>query len=79
MYSFYLSVGILIAITTLLELSFEPTRTVLLAFGFDEEISGQFGARTLAEYMLSNFGENAFSLLVDEGGSFRCLFCLFVI
>ena len=56
------------SIEELLDYGFEPSRKVVLAFGFDEEISGRNGAQTLAEYMTSAFGEDAFSMLVDEGG-----------
>ena len=55
-------------IETLLEQGFKPTRGVVLTFGFDEEVSGLHGASSLAKYLLSTYGENAFFMLVDEGG-----------
>ncbi|EPS94576.1 hypothetical protein FOMPIDRAFT_1063152 [Fomitopsis schrenkii] len=61
-------IGILTAIELLLEQGFQPTRTIVLAFGFDEEVSGRQGAAALGDYLLSTYGENAFALLVDEGG-----------
>lgn len=73
-------------VETLLEKGFFPTRTVVLAFGFDEETSGLFvsllsqcllnivsycgdqGAGKIGDYLLEQYGENSFALLVDEGG-----------
>ncbi|KAI0058987.1 carboxypeptidase S [Artomyces pyxidatus] len=63
-------IGILSSVESLLENAFFPTRTVVLAFGFDEETSGLHGAATLAPALLSLYGENGYSLLVDEGGGF---------
>ncbi|CAL1714699.1 unnamed protein product [Somion occarium] len=63
-------IGILSTVETLIENGFKPTRSVVLAFGFDEETSGLFGAAKLADYLLENFGENAFAMLVDEGGDY---------
>jgi len=45
-------------------------RSVVLAFGFDEETSGLHGAAALSEYLQETYGENGFALLVDEGGGF---------
>ncbi|KAJ3031605.1 UNVERIFIED_CONTAM: hypothetical protein HDU68_002208 [Siphonaria sp. JEL0065] len=44
-------VGSLEAIEVLLGRGFSPRKTVYLAFGYDEEISGIEGARLIAEYM----------------------------
>ncbi|KAI0251446.1 carboxypeptidase S [Lactifluus subvellereus] len=63
-------IGILSSIETLLENDFEPTRTVVLAFGFDEEVGGIRGAQNLSIAMLEKYGENSMALLVDEGGGF---------
>ncbi|KAJ3059303.1 hypothetical protein HDU99_006405, partial [Rhizoclosmatium hyalinum] len=43
--------GHLEAVEKLLEAGFTPKRTVYLAYGHDEEISGHQGARKLAEYL----------------------------
>ena len=59
-------------VESLLERGFKPTRGVVLTFGFDEEVSGLHGARTLGQYLLSTYGENSFFLLVDEGGTCSC-------
>ncbi|EGN91720.1 hypothetical protein SERLA73DRAFT_173383 [Serpula lacrymans var. lacrymans S7.3] len=60
-------IGIMSAIESLLELGFKPTRSVMLAFGFDEEIGGLDGARSLAAVLLERFGPKSFAMLVDEG------------
>lgn len=46
----------------------KPQRSVVLAFGFDEEISGTQGAGLIAPYLEEHYGKDAFSVLVDEGG-----------
>jgi Gly-Xaa carboxypeptidase len=80
-------IGIMSSIESLLENGFVPTRTVVMAFGFDEEASGIYvstsvysgllnteilstcqGASSLAEFLLSTYGKDAFALLIDEGG-----------
>jgi Gly-Xaa carboxypeptidase len=63
-------IGVMASIETLLEKNFQPTRSVVLAFGFDEEASGLFGAAALAEYLLPTYGKDGFALLVDEGAGF---------
>ncbi|KAH9970444.1 hypothetical protein BJV74DRAFT_879845 [Russula compacta] len=63
-------IGILATIETLLEHGFEPSRTIVFASGFDEEISGPQGAAHLAVALQDKYGEDSFALLVDEGGGF---------
>jgi carboxypeptidase PM20D1 len=58
--------GILEASEALLAEGFVPARSVLLAFGHDEEGTGTDGARRVAE-MLRARGEHL-ALVVDEGG-----------
>ncbi|KAF9495107.1 Zn-dependent exopeptidase [Pleurotus eryngii] len=55
------------SIETLLEASFEPTRTIVLAFGFDEESSGEEGARKLGVELEKRFGKGTFLMIIDEG------------
>ncbi|PCH36644.1 carboxypeptidase S [Wolfiporia cocos MD-104 SS10] len=62
-------ISIMTAVETLLKHRFHPTRTIVIAFGFDEEASGLEGASAISRYLLSEYGENAFSMLVDEGGA----------
>ncbi|KAH9027920.1 carboxypeptidase S, partial [Lactarius hengduanensis] len=61
-------IGIFSSVETLLEKGFKPTRTIVLAFGFDEEASGLQGAGSLSQALLKKYGEDSFALLVDEGG-----------
>ncbi|KAI5124192.1 hypothetical protein M0805_005043 [Coniferiporia weirii] len=63
-------IGVMSAIETLLNAKFQPTRKVVLAFGFDEEVSGLYGAHELGKYLEAAYGEDAFAMLVDEGGGF---------
>ncbi|KAF7327236.1 Gly-X carboxypeptidase [Mycena kentingensis (nom. inval.)] len=68
-------IGILSAVETMISLGFKPTRTVVLAFGFDEEASGQQGAGTLGKAMEELYGANhPFAFVVDEGGGFAEVF-----
>ncbi|KAI6148311.1 hypothetical protein BKA82DRAFT_992035 [Pisolithus tinctorius] len=60
-------IGIMSAIETLLANGYRPTRTVVLAFGFDEESSGMHGAGTLAAKLEEMFGQNGYAMIVDEG------------
>ena len=59
-------VGLLEAVEKLLEESYEPTRTLYLAFGHDEEVGGSHGAAAIAKYLKSK-GVTA-AMTIDEGG-----------
>ncbi|CAA7267427.1 unnamed protein product [Cyclocybe aegerita] len=63
-------IGILSAAETLLAADFQPTRTVVLSFGFDEEAGGFKGAGSLAPHLERVYGENGFAMVVDEGSEF---------
>jgi carboxypeptidase PM20D1 len=58
--------GLLEAAETLLAEGFAPRRTIVFAFGHDEEISGKQGAAAIAKRM-GELGLN-FEWMVDEGG-----------
>ncbi len=58
-------VGILQAVTYLLEQGFQPQRTVYLSFGHDEEIGGRNGAGTITALLKEQGVQLAWSL--DEG------------
>lgn len=60
-------VGILEAVELLVGAGFQPRRTLVLSFGFDEEISGADGAGHLAAALLSRYGEDGVAIVVDEG------------
>jgi carboxypeptidase PM20D1 len=59
-------VGVLEAAEALLSEGFHPRRTVLLAFGHDEEVGGSRGARAIAE-LLTRRGVRP-EMVLDEGG-----------
>ena len=59
-------IGILEGVDLLVSQGFAPTRTVLLAFGHDEEVGGYHGAGEIAKLLQQRYGKVAF--LVDEGG-----------
>ncbi|KDQ26780.1 hypothetical protein PLEOSDRAFT_31133 [Pleurotus ostreatus PC15] len=63
-------IGILSTIETLLANGFKPTRTVVLAFGFDEETNGVHGAGHLGTALVEHYGERSFAMVVDEGAGF---------
>lgn len=58
--------GILEAVESLLSEGFQPQRTLYLAFGHDEEITGQHGAAKIVELLRSRGVRLEFVL--DEGG-----------
>ncbi|KAI1166438.1 peptidase family M20/M25/M40 [Nemania serpens] len=60
-------IGILEAVELLLQADFKPRRSVVLAFGFDEEIGGSKGARYLADTLYDRYGDNGAAVIVDEG------------
>ncbi|KAH0836638.1 hypothetical protein J3R83DRAFT_8356 [Lanmaoa asiatica] len=57
----------LIVIDALLQRGFSPVRTIVLAFGFDEELGGQRGAAHIASYLEHTYGRDAFAMVIDEG------------
>ena len=63
-------VGILEAVELLIEAGYKPKRTVILAFGFDEEISGGQGSNYLSKAVLQKYGKHGVATIVDEGSGF---------
>ncbi|KAI8965593.1 carboxypeptidase S [Daldinia sp. FL1419] len=61
-------IGILSAIEDLLSQSFVPRRTIVLAFGFDEETGGVRGATALNQSLVEEWGLESFLFVLDEGG-----------
>ncbi len=59
-------IGLLEAAEHLLEAGFKPRRTILLAFGHDEEIGGSEGAAVVARLLAERGAHPAF--VFDEGG-----------
>jgi Gly-Xaa carboxypeptidase len=60
-------IGILSAVEALVSADFKPRRTLILSFGFDEEISGGEGAKHLSDHLLSKLGHNSIAAIIDEG------------
>ncbi|KAF8627116.1 hypothetical protein AX17_006376, partial [Amanita inopinata Kibby_2008] len=63
-------IAIMTTVELLIESNFQPLRTVVLAFGFDEEVSGGRGAANLANVLQDRFGKDGFAFIVDEGSGF---------
>ncbi|CDR37913.1 CYFA0S01e19108g1_1 [Cyberlindnera fabianii] len=61
-------VAIFEAVEQLLSSGYKPKRTIVLAFGFDEESSGTQGAGKITDFLMEQWGENGLLLIVDEGG-----------
>jgi len=61
-------VAILEAVETLLSEGFQPSRTIYLAFGHDEEVGGVRGAVEIAK-LLEKRGAEPYAFVVDEGGA----------
>lgn len=59
--------GILEAVEHLIGTGFRPSRSIVLAFGFDEEVGGRKGAAKTAE-LLKSRGQK-FEFVIDEGGA----------
>ncbi|KAL5537035.1 hypothetical protein ACEPAF_858 [Sanghuangporus sanghuang] len=63
-------IGVMSTVETLLSADFRPTRKIVLAFGFDEETSGLHGAYQIGKYLEKTYGQDAFAMIVDEGGGY---------
>ncbi|KAF9037397.1 carboxypeptidase S [Hymenopellis radicata] len=63
-------IGILSALELLLENNFAATRTIILAFGYDEEGGGVKGAGALYPKIVERYGLDSIAMIVDEGGGF---------
>lgn len=61
-------IGVLSTVEFLLEQEWAPKRTLILAFGFDEETGGVSGAAKIAEHLQSIWGKDGVELVLDEGG-----------
>lgn len=63
--------NLLIAMLETLELliadNFKPQRSIIVAFGFDEESIGIRGAANIAKHLEKRYGHNSIYSLIDEG------------
>lgn len=61
----------LIALMESLELlisqGYANTRGVVVSLGFDEEISGKYGAKNMSRFLEDKFGANSMYAIIDEG------------
>ncbi|KAF4449041.1 hypothetical protein F53441_7691 [Fusarium austroafricanum] len=57
------------AMESLLDQDFNPRRTVVFAFGFDEECSGKLGAGHISQHLEDKYGEGGIAMILDEGGA----------
>lgn len=62
------------ALQLLLKSGWQPRRTVLVAEGFDEETTGQRGAKKIMEYLESVYGRDSMLAVIDEGTGSERLF-----
>lgn len=56
-------IGILSAVETLAQSKFRPKRTVLMGFGFDEEVGGDQGAAHMSRFLEERYGQNSLALI----------------
>ncbi|SMN17674.1 similar to Saccharomyces cerevisiae YJL172W CPS1 Vacuolar carboxypeptidase yscS [Maudiozyma saulgeensis] len=55
------------AVEKLLEDGYQTDRTVLLAYGFDEEAGGSWGAKYIANHLEKEYGQGGIMVMFDEG------------
>lgn len=56
-------IGILSAVEALLSQNFRPERTIVLAFGFDEETGGFRGAQHISEHLQRSMGNDSLAMV----------------
>ncbi|KAI0783641.1 carboxypeptidase S [Abortiporus biennis] len=66
--------SILSSIEALISHGFKPARTIVLAFGFDEESAGYEGAGHLAAHLEELYDKDSFAALLDEGSGYLTTF-----
>ena len=62
-------ISIMESVESLLEMDFEPERSIILSFGHDEEISGYNGAYKIAQYLKNErkIPSDGIEFILDEG------------
>lgn len=63
-----LLIGEMASVELLLADGFEFNRPLILAYGFDEEKGGEFGAQFIARHLLDKYGKDGLEVVLDEGG-----------
>ncbi|KAK7721566.1 hypothetical protein SLS57_005246 [Botryosphaeria dothidea] len=61
-------IGLYSVMEDLLSQNFTPKRTIVFAFGFDEETGGKRGAKTLGVELEKQWGQDNIAMILDEGG-----------
>ncbi|KAJ5766817.1 uncharacterized protein N7511_004433 [Penicillium nucicola] len=61
-------IGLMSVVEDLLSQDWKPQRTVLFAFGFDEESHGFLGAGSISAALEEKYGKDSFDFILDEGG-----------
>ena len=62
-----LLIGQLEALQLLLTDGWRPRRTIIVSHGYDEETTGQQGAKKIMEYLESLYGKDSMLMVIDEG------------
>jgi Gly-Xaa carboxypeptidase len=60
-------ISIIESLDLLIQGGFIPKRTVILAFGCDEEISGENCGRPISDFLHTRYGDDGIYLIIDEG------------
>jgi Gly-Xaa carboxypeptidase len=60
-------ISIMESLDLLIQSGFKPKRTVILAFGCDEEISGENCGRPISNFLHKQYGDNGIYFIMDEG------------
>jgi len=60
-------IAIMESVELFLDAGYKPRRTIVMSFGFDEEISGREGAGHLAPFLHERYGDDGIAAIVDEG------------
>ncbi|OCK83285.1 vacuolar carboxypeptidase Cps1 [Lepidopterella palustris CBS 459.81] len=61
-------IGLLSVMEDLVSQNWQPKRTIVLAFGFDEEIGGHRGAAYISAEIEKKYGKQGIAMIADEGG-----------
>ncbi|OJJ46409.1 hypothetical protein ASPZODRAFT_66809 [Penicilliopsis zonata CBS 506.65] len=61
-------IGLMSTMEDLLSQNWRPQRTILFAFGFDEEAGGWLGAASIAPVLEQKYGKGSIEFILDEGG-----------
>ncbi|CAN6667708.1 carboxypeptidase S [Trichomonascus vanleenenianus] len=60
-------ISIIESVDLLIKSGFQPKRSVILAFGCDEEISGENCGRPISQFLHNKYGDDGVYLIMDEG------------